>query len=431
MIVATVGSSGDVHPFAAVALALRDRGHSVSFATNPYFAPLLERLGLPLLPVGTAGQFDQVTSHPALWSQFRSFGVLAAITSQSTPAVFRHIEREAAGSESVLVAHPLAFGARIAHEVMGVPLVTLHLAPSSIWSVAEPPAPSRWIGSVSHWPAPARQLVVALGDTLADLALAPALNRFRAELGLPPSRHVGRCWWHSPQRVIGLFPEWFGAPQPDWPSHTALTGFPLYDEGDVSPVPPDVEAFLAEAEDAGDPPVVFAPGSSNRQARRFFAAAAEACRRLGRRGLLLTRYPEQIPSLLPRGVCHAAYAPFSALLPRSAALVHHGGIGTAGQALAAGLPQLVMPMTFDQPDNAARLVRLGVARILLPEFFSGPRVARSLELLLGSEAVHRAAAVARRFIGIDSIGRTCDLIEATAGRRPQSDEGVEDCGDAA
>lgn len=415
-IVVSIGSAGDVHPFAAVALGLRDRGHSVSFATNSYFAPLLERLGLPLLPVGTAEQFDEATSHPALWNQFRSFGVLAAITRHSTPAVFRHIEREAATGDSVVVAHPLAFGARIAHEVTGVPLVTLHLAPSSIWSVDEPPVPSRWIGSVNHWPKPAKRLFVALGDRLADLALTPALNRFRAEFGLPATHHVGRHWWHSPQRVIGLFPDWFAAPQADWPPRAVLTGFPLYDEGEVSPVSPALHAFLDEAAEAGDPPVVFAPGSSNRQAGRFFAAAAEACHRLRRRGLLLTRYPEQLPATLPRGVRHAGYAPFSSVLPRSAALVHHGGIGTAGQALAAGLPQLVMPMTFDQPDNAVRLRRLGVARILPPERFTGARVARNLDLLFKSEAGRRAAAVALRFDGIDPIARTCDLIESTAGQ---------------
>ena len=414
VVVASIGSAGDVHPFAAVALGLRDRGHSVSFATNSHFAPLLERLGLPLLPVGTAAQFDEATSHPGLWSQFRGFGVLAEIVRYSTPAVYRHIEREAADGDSVLVAHPLAFGARIAHEVMDIPLVTLHLAPSTLWSVEEPPVPSRWVGSINHLPRPAKRLAVALGDRFADLALAPPLNRFRAELGLPPARHVGRRWWHSPQRVIGLFPDWFGAPQPDWPAQAALTGFPLYDEREVSPVPPDLEAFLAEAENAGDPPVVFAPGSSNRQAARFFAAGANACRRSGRRGLLLTRYPEQLPSPLPAGVHHAAYAPFSAVLPRSAALVHHGGIGTAGQALAAGVPQLVMPMTYDQPDNAVRLARLGVARVLPPELFSGSRVARNLDLLLESEAVRRAAELARRFDGVDSIARTCDLIEAAA-----------------
>ena len=214
----SVGSAGDVHPFVAVALGLRERGHIVSVATNPYFAPLLEQLQLPLVPVGTVEQFDQATAHPALWHQVRAFGVLAAIIRHSTPALYRLVEQEAARGDTVVVAHPLAFGARIAHETLGVPLVTLHLAPSTVWSLEEPPVPARWIGSINAWPKSARRLLLALGDRFADRALAPALNRFRAELGLAPARHIASRWWHSPQHVIGLFPDWFAAPQPDWPS---------------------------------------------------------------------------------------------------------------------------------------------------------------------------------------------------------------------
>ena len=414
IVLVTVGSAGDVHPFVAVALKLRDRGHLVSVATSPYFAPLLEQLGLPVLPVGTAEQFDEAIAHPALWRQFRAFGVLATIIQHSTPVLYRLVEQEAAKGDIAVVAHPLAFGARIAHEMLGVPLVTLHLAPSTIWSLEEPPVPARGIGSIGTWPRVARRFLLALGDRLADRALAPDLNRFRAELGLAPARHIVSSWWHSPQRAIGLFPDWFAAAQADWPPQLSLTGFPLYDETGVSQVPPDLEVFLAEAEAAGDPPIVFAPGSSNRQAGRFFAAAAEACQRLGRRGILLTRYPEQLPSRLPGGVRHASYTPFSAVLPRAAALVHHGGIGTAAQALAAGRPQLVMPITFDQPDNAVRLERLGVARIVPPTRFSGARVARHLGVLLGADEVAgRCSEIARRFDGTDPIDLTCDLIEAS------------------
>ena len=112
---------------------------------------------------------------------------------------------------------------------------------------------------------------------------------------------------------------------------------------------------------------------------------------------------------------HAAYIPFSALLPRAAALVHHGGIGTLAQGLAAGRPHLVMPMAFDQFDNAARLVRLGVGRVLRPRRFTGPAVARELAALLDSDVVaDRCAAVARRFEGTDPVARTCDLIEQFA-----------------
>ena len=116
---------------------------------------------------------------------------------------------------------------------------------------------------------------------------------------------------------------------------------------------------------------------------------------------------------------HADYAPFSAVLPRAAALVHHGGIGTAAQALAAGRPQLGMPMTFDQPDNAARLERLGVGRWLPPNRFSGAAVARELRGLPESAAVSRQCGeVARRFDGIDPVASTCRIVEGCGRRAP-------------
>src|SRR5207248_1745452 len=84
--------------------------------------------------------------------------------------------------------------------------------------------------------------------------------------------------------------------------------------------------FLA----GGGPPLVFTPGTAAHDQRRFFAESAEACRRLGRRALLLTRFRGQLPARLPEGVRHADYLPFSRLLPHAAALVHHGGGGRGG-----------------------------------------------------------------------------------------------------
>ena len=301
---------------------------------------------------------------------------------------------QVAGEPPLLVAHPLAFGARIVHEAVGLPLVTLHLQPTGFVSEHETAVPHVWLRSIDRWPPLVKRLLVAAGDRLSDHALAPPVNDLRAEFGLPPVRNIVREWWHSPRRVIGLFPDWYAAVQPDWPSQTRLTGFPLYDAGDATPLPRELETWL----DAGAPPAVFVAGTANRQAARFFQAGADACRRLGRRGLLLSRFTGQIPDPLPPGVRHAEYAPFGSLLPRAAAIVHHGGIGTAAQALRAGCPQLVMPMAFDQPDNAVRLERLGVGRYLRPSRFTGLAAARELDALLGSDDTARACrAVAGRF----------------------------------
>lgn len=154
---------------------------------------------------------------------------------------------------------------------------------------------------------------------------------------------------------------------------------------------PGVEAFL----DGGEPPVLFTPGSANIQAARFFGVALEACGRLNCRGLFVTPRAEQVPPRLPGSVLHVPAAPFSRLFPRCAAVVHHGGIGTVAQGLAAGVPQLVMPMAHDQPDHAQRLKRMGVGDYLLPKRFDASAVAGRLARLINSRATAQACALYR------------------------------------
>jgi UDP:flavonoid glycosyltransferase YjiC (YdhE family) len=108
---------------------------------------------------------------------------------------------------------------------------------------------------------------------------------------------------------------------------------------------------------------------------------------LGRRGILLTKYADQLPATLPPSVRHFGFVPLSKVLTKTAALVHHGGIGTCAQGLAAGVPQLIRPMAFDQFDNSRRLVRLGVAEEISVRAFRGPTAAAALERLLASRHV--------------------------------------------
>jgi UDP:flavonoid glycosyltransferase YjiC (YdhE family) len=240
-----------------------------------------------------------------------------------------------------------------------------------------------------------------------DPVVCPSLNALRRELGLPPVRKITR-WWHSRSCVVCVFPDWYCRPQPDWPDNLIQTDFLLWDERTEEGLPQEVEAFLA----AGDPPIAFTPGSANLFGEKFFESAVNACRRLGRRGVLLTRFSEQIPDPLPASVMHSRYAPFSLLLPRAAAFVHHGGIGSTAQGLAAGAPQLIMPLAHDQFDNAARVKRFGVGDWLKPARFSGAVVAKKLDSLLSSQKAATACdRLAQRMTRRDGAARTAAAIE--------------------
>jgi UDP:flavonoid glycosyltransferase YjiC (YdhE family) len=256
-----------------------------------------------------------------------------------------------------------------------------------------------------------KHLLWRVGDErYIDPLLAGPLNTIRAEYGLPPTSRFFDAWIHAPDRVVGLFPDWFGDPQPDWPEQVRCTGFPLYDRVNDERLADEVIRFL----EAGEPPVVFTAGTAMRRGRDFYAAAVDACWRLNGRGILLTRYPEQIPTPLPDTVRHFTYVPLSLLLPHAAVIVHHAGIGTSSQALRAGVPQLLRPMAYDQFDNAHRLEQLGVGLIIDRRRSTGSRMAGKLHILINQLSYREAAQrIADRFTGQDPIAESCDLIEET------------------
>lgn len=406
------GSWGDVHPIVGLALALRDRGHEVALVTNPYFESLMQKHQLRFLPVGTAETYLEAIQDPDLWHPRRAFSVVARkAMAPYLRAAIELYQEHFADSETVLVAPLLAVGGRVLHDLLQVPLATVHLQPVGLRSMYETPVlpgvpnPNlfpRWLKRGLYWYA----------DTMfIDPEMCPPLNAYRAELGLSPVRRVMKTWWYSPQLNIGLFPDWFAPVQPDWPSNFLTTDFPQYDQGDIFELPAEAQAFL----DSETPPLVFTPGTAMRHGEKFFQTAIEACQQLNRRGLLLTRYPEQLPTQLPENVLHCSYLPFSQILPRCGAIIHHGGIGTMSQGFKAGIPQLVMPMAHDQPDNAHRLRRLGSGDFLWPRQFTTKNVVGKLTSLLNSQETQancrRVAELTTRGSGLTTA---CEAIERLA-----------------
>ena len=407
ILIAALGSHGDVHPFLGIAQELRRRGHRVSIIAPAIYLNLVQKLGFDFAPVGTAQQFERFAGNAEIWHPLRGSGVVAALAAALLEPYYRAIAQRQTPGKTVLVISSLVFGGRIAQEKLGIPTVSVHLSPSVLRSVEQPAY--RPLLPLAAWqPAWLKRLRYALADALGiDKSLAGPINAFRATLGLKPVKRI-LDWMHSPDRVIGLFPPWFAPPAPDWPPQTVLTGFPLFDEAEIVPLEDRLVRFLND----GEAPVAFTAGSAMRHGREFFVTAVEVCRRLSRRGVLLSRHLEQVPRNLPPEICPMAYAPFSKLLPRCAALVHHGGIGTCAQGLAAGVPQVVMPMAHDQPDNARRLLRLGVAEVVPAREFSTARATSAIERVLGNPAYADAACRIRaNFAHNDWLSQTAQWIE--------------------
>jgi len=411
VVFATLGSWGDVLPYLAIALGLRNRGHRVILTTGECYRERIEALGVEFRAVRPDSDW---VADPALMRRrsHPTLGLIRVAREWLLPALRDTYEDTAAACESadLLVSHPLAYAARLVAEKMGVRWVSTMLVPLGFFSAYDTlalPLPVA-LSAPFRWLSPSLRASFLRIGKRATRFLAKPWYRLRAELGLPPATNGNPLSdVHSPGLVLGLFSKVFADKQPDWPPQTVITGFPVSPLAGGTGLLPELARFL----DDGPSPVVFTLGTAvGSNAGRFYETSVEAARSLGMRAVLVgkglnTRFaagPEMI-------ACD--YAPYAELFPRSAVVVHHGGIGTTGLAMRSGRPMLVVPRAWDQPDNAARVERLGIARVIAQRRCTASRVAGELRRLLDGEYARRASAVREQMEPEDGVRTACDALE--------------------
>lgn len=355
VVIVTIGSAGDLFPFLRIGTVLRDLGHRVSFIAPWLHQPYVEQAGLPFHGVDID---EAVLDDPDLWHAIRGFGVVWRATRPAMAQVQALATPLLSSPRSLLIVHPLALPEAdlVRASRPGVTVVAGLLAPQNLPTVHDPlmagpyTAPA-WI------PRGVRKLMWrTLEKCVLDPVALPGINAARAQQGLPPVTGLLQHLASAPDLSMLLFPAWFAPPQPDWPRPLLQADFALYDPNPSAALSPALRDFLA----AGPVPLVFTHGTGNRQAAAYFAAARDAAVQLGQRAIFLTPHAGQVPSDLPSTILWQDYVPLRALLPHAGALIHHGGIGTTAEALRAGTPQLIVPMSHDQFDNAERVKRLKV-----------------------------------------------------------------------
>jgi len=413
IVITTFGSFGDLHPYLVIALGLIGRGHRVIIATCEAYRAKVESEGIEFHAVRPNISPDD---HEAIR--------LAMDAKKGSEYVLRHMLlphlrnsygdlTEAVAGADLLVTHPIAYAGPLVAEKTGIPWVSSVLAPISFLSACDPSvlSPAPWLATLGRFLPAINRSICALGKRI-TIPWAEPVQQLRRDIGLPPGANPIFEGQHSPDLVLALFSKLLAAPQPDWPPNTHVTGFAFYDRLEKHQgLSPELARFL----DSGPAPIVFTLGSSAvMDARDFYRQSAVAAVQLGLRAVLLIgRDPANIPaSPLPPGVIAAEYAPYSEIFPRAAAIVHQGGAGTTAQALRAGRPMLVVPFAHDQPDNAARVERLGVARQVSRRAYRADRVASQLRKLLDSPSyTARSAEVGRQIQSEDGVSTACDLIE--------------------
>lgn len=407
ILIATLGSHGDVLPFIAIAKELKERGHDIRFYSNPYFERYAKDVGIAFVPIGTADEYLTLLGTVPSKDPIKAFRYVAQAFMKATPLTYEAMEADILPGETVTVGSSFLFACRLLREKHGVPTITVHLAPSTFRSTTHPPR----MGSLhmtAATPKLIQRLVWAATDKFFfDPLLTKPFNQIRSGLDLSPIHRMMKEWIHQADKVIGMFPEWFAMPQPDWPRHVVFAGFPLYDHGEQVGLPENVREFIG----GGEAPIVFTAGTATASEQGFFATSVEACKLIGRRGILVSQFAEQMPASLPTSILHVPYAPFSRLLPHAAAFVHHGGIGTTSQAFRAGVPQLIRPVAYDQFDNSFRAVQLGVAVELSSPRYTIQKVADALTRLLESHPIRkRCDKVKAKFNEEQAAQRAADAI---------------------
>ncbi len=416
IVLTTFGTLGDVHPLIAIALEMRRRGHVPVLAVPEIFRPKIEPLGLEFFKVGPTLNPEDAQQVAHLMDIRK--GTERTLREVLFPGIRQSYDEllaaiAAGGGADLMLAGELTYQAPLVAEVTGVRWASYVLAPLSFFSSYDSPV-------LPPYPGLARlqSAVPAAGHAVTRFARwmardwAEPVYRLRAELGLARGANVIFDAKHAPGLVLAMFSPLLGEPQPDWPRNTKITGFVFYDSDTGGhELPEKVERFLP----AGEPPVVFTLGSAAvLDAGSFYEESARAALRAGVRAVLLvgTDARNVLRTQSPQ-LCVARYAPYSKLFPRASLIVHQGGVGTTAQALQAAKPMLVMPYSHDQPDNARRMRRLGVASVIRRQDYTVQRAASRIQRLLRDpQFAKRAEEVGEQLHRENGLARTCDALEA-------------------
>ena len=368
----------------AIGKQLLSDGFDVTISLAEPYADVASSAGLRPISLLTTEEFDKTLANANVWRPITGARtVLGWVVENFMRQHFDVIQSQHQPGKTVLVSHPLDLGSRVFREVDSqTPLVDIHLAPAILRVPSSPAKLTPWKLEVRR-PAWAVRGMYWVADHFGvDPVVKSKLNAFRREHGLEPVSRILKDYWLSPDRIVAMYPQWFAPETSMYSPRLVHAGFPLQDFGDNT---------LAESIDSR--PFVFTAGTANHHCREFFEIAAKACQRIQHPGILLSTHRDNFPDDLPSCVQTAEFIPLGQLLPKCAAIVHHGGVGTTSQALASGTPQVIRPMAFDQFDHAERIQRLGVGCWLKND----KRLESALRSCLEPAVVDKCKQVADRF----------------------------------
>jgi UDP:flavonoid glycosyltransferase YjiC (YdhE family) len=405
----TGGSHGDVHPFLGIGQELQRRGHDVHLFVHPYYEREVARAGLAMSPLSPEVDHEGLLKDPELMHPRKGGAKILKLLLQTGPAAIEQVRSYLkVDRPDVLVSHHICFGSRWLAEEFSIPCALVVLAPM-MWFSARDPVPA--VQRRSGWFF--QQQARLLGSVLYPLMTwygGRKLQGLRHAGGFGNERGLLLKAFRGGDANLGLFSPHLRPRYDDDPPQGTICGFPWFDGGDGdSPLDPILQQFLQ----AGERPIVFSLGTSVVHAPGdFYSVCVEACRSLGRRGVLLIGKSGRPPKDLPNGILAVPYAPFSQLLPYACAVVNHGGIGSVAQALRTGCPLLVVAHAHDQFNNGLRVQRRGVGRMIHRSALTAQSLEQALRQILEDPGVaQRSTQLAELMKDEDGARVAADVVE--------------------
>ncbi len=411
IVIAPYGSLGDLHPMLALAVELRKRGHQIVIISLEVYREKIDTLGFEfhsLRPDFSPEDRDLVRE--TMDTRSGSEKILKDLMLANIRPMYDDLLEVCEGAD-LLIAGEVVFAAHSVAEILNIKLISTTLAPISMYSVNDPSVfPNAMYLRHFYFLGPFFQKLVFARMRRVIAGWLTPYRKFRIELGLSEMHDPIVDGKYSKWLHLVMFSKALGKPQPDWYSRSLQTGFCFYDgRQDLGVMPEGLNEFL----DSGEPPIVFTLGSAAvMDARDFFEQSIEAAKILEKRAVLLYGVYNEPPEGLDSERVGFDYAPYSQIFPRAACVVHQGGVGTTAQVLRAGVPHLIMPFSHDQPDNAARCSKLGVARYISREKYNAKVAAKELGKLFDNSNYRAKALEIKSIIKAENgTAIACDAIE--------------------
>jgi UDP:flavonoid glycosyltransferase YjiC (YdhE family) len=231
-------------------------------------------------------------------------------------------------------------------------------------------------------------------------------------LGLPPPswRVPIMAELHHGQPFLMAYSEAFLPRPKDWPAHVEVTGFWFRDTPASWQPPEDLVRFIK----AGPPPIYAGFGSMvMKDPQATVSVVLEAIAKNNARAVIASGWSGYKPENLPDNIYAVDSIPHDWLLPQMAASIHHGGAGTTGASLRAGIPQIVVPFVGDQPFWGRQVEKRGVGPQRIPHAgLTAARLSEAIATVLNNQAMRkRASDMGGRVRAENGLSRAAALIE--------------------